>query len=327
MGKVGCTPSSGQCPTGRVFFGFCKSPQINKKTCDSKLLQRQNQTRSAKKCSSGNVKQKSHRTCVQHDHSRVLFENIPGPQAKQQVETSNRSQCVEQILDYANFQNGDSRNHTPIGAKRGVALFNRYKDAYFHVPISHGSQKYLRFQTNEGVFQFIALPFGVATAPFEFTMLAKEVKLLARSQGIRMHVYLDDWLVRADSKEQCYSDSNKLVALVQKLGWQVNFEKSELEPTQTLDFLGYHFDLVQGLVFPTLKKREKFALLAVSIRKSSVVTVRKFMSLIGTLACLEKVVPLGKLHIRPFQWHLKNHWRFPQPLDKKLPLLQRSWLT
>ena len=37
-------------------------------------------------------------------------------------------------------------------------------DSYFHVPIHPQSQKYLRFQTKEGFFQFQALPFGVATA-------------------------------------------------------------------------------------------------------------------------------------------------------------------
>ena len=49
-------------------------------------------------------------------------------------------------------------------------------DAYFHVPIHPQSQKYLRFQTKKGVFQFRALPFGVATAPLEFTHIVKEIK-------------------------------------------------------------------------------------------------------------------------------------------------------
>ena len=39
--------------------------------------------------------------------------------------------------------------------------------------------------------------------------------------------------------------------MIQELGFVRNFEKSELEPTQKIDFLGYHFDLVQGKVFPT----------------------------------------------------------------------------
>ena len=33
-----------------------------------------------------------------------------------------------------------------------------------------------------------------------------------------------------------------------------NLEKSQLEPTQEIDFLGYHFNLIQGKVFPTEKK-------------------------------------------------------------------------
>ena len=31
------------------------------------------------------------------------------------------------------------------------------------------------------------------------------------------------------------------------------------------------------------------------------------------------MVPEGHLHMRPFQYHLKEHWRFPQSLDSLLP--------
>ena len=34
---------------------------------------------------------------------------------------------------------------------------------------------------------------------------------------------------------------------------------------------------------------------------------------------MEKMVPEGRLHMRPFQFHLKEHWKFPQPLDSLLP--------
>ena len=193
-------------------------------------------------------------------------------------------------------------------------------DAYFHVPIHPQSQKYLRFQTKKGVFQFQALPFGVATAPLEFTRIVKEVKLIAQARNLRIHQYLDDWLLRSPSKDQCLKDSEKLVQLVQELGWLINFQKSELIPTQKLDFLGYHFDLQRGLVFPTQKKLDRLNAQTVSIRKSLVLTPRKLMSLIGTLASLEKTVPLGRLHMRPFQWYLKSHWKFPQSLDIRIPV-------
>ena len=48
-------------------------------------------------------------------------------------------------------------------------------------------------------------------------------------------------------------------------------------------------------------------------------TARCLMSLIGSLASTEKMVKEGRLHMRPFQFHLKEHWKFPQPLDSLLP--------
>ena len=191
-------------------------------------------------------------------------------------------------------------------------------DAYF--PIHPQSQKYLRFQTEKGIFQFRALPFGVATAPLEFTRIVKEVKLIAQARNLRIHQYLDDWLLRSPTEEQCLKDSENLVKLVQELGWLINFQKSELVPTQKLDFLGYHFDLQRGLVFPTQKKLDRLNIQTVSIRRSLVLTPRKLMSLIGTLASLEKTVPLGRLHMRPFQWYLRSRWKFPQSLDKRIPV-------
>ena len=95
-------------------------------------------------------------------------------------------------------------------------------DAYFHVPIHPKFQKYLCFHVQGQAYQFRALPFGIATAPLEFTRVVKEVKFIALSQGVRIHQYLDDWLVRAKDRDTCARDVQKLITLVEKLGWIVN---------------------------------------------------------------------------------------------------------
>ena len=57
-------------------------------------------------------------------------------------------------------------------------------DTHFHIPIHPNSRKYLRFCHRLQVFQFTSLPFGLATDPQVFTMIVKEVKLMApTSQG------------------------------------------------------------------------------------------------------------------------------------------------
>ena len=74
-------------------------------------------------------------------------------------------------------------------------------------------------------------------------------------------------LLRSLTKEQCRIDSQNLARLVQELGWLISFQTSELVPTQKLDFLGYHFDLQRGLVFPTQKKLDRLKDQTVCIRK------------------------------------------------------------
>ena len=109
----------------------------------------------------------------------------------------------------------------------------------------------MRFHLQGWSYQFKALPFGLSTAPMEFTVVAKEVKLMALQKGIRILQYLDDWLVRASTHDTCLQHTQTLVTLCQELGWLVNREKSELVPKQVFNFVGYQFDLKEGRVRPT----------------------------------------------------------------------------
>ena len=109
-------------------------------------------------------------------------------------------------------------------------------DAYLHIPIHPNSRKYLRFCYKAQVFPFTSLPFGLATAPQVFTMIVKEVKLMALSRGLRIHQYLDDWLIRSQSQEESQMDTQAVVDLTQSLGWIINQEKSELKPTQVFSW-------------------------------------------------------------------------------------------
>ena len=195
-----------------------------------------------------------------------------------------------------------------------------FRDAYFHIPIQEYSRKYLRFHFQNQTYQFKALPFGLSTAPLEFTVIAKEVKLMATHKGIRIHRYLDDWLVRSRSHQACLQQTQTLVQLCQDLGWMMNLEKSELQPKQVFDFVGYQFDLTVGRVRPTPDRWQSLQNTITRILSSPTCPVRQFMSLIGLLTATEKHVHLGRLHMRPIQWHLKNNWQVPESLEKVIPI-------
>ena len=158
-----------------------------------------------------------------------------------------------------------------------------FKDAYFHIPIQEQSRKYLRFHVEGQTYQFKALPFGLSTVPLEFTVIAKEVKLMTIHRGIRIHQYLDDWLVRARSHQVCLQHTQDLVRICQELGWLVNLEKLELEPKQIFDFVGYQFDLRAGRVRPTPDRWQNLQDKVLEILSLPACPVRQFMSLIGLL--------------------------------------------
>ena len=197
-----------------------------------------------------------------------------------------------------------------------------FKDAYFHIPIQGQSRKYLRFHVQGRTYQFKALPFGLSTAPMEFTVVAKEVKLMAIHKGIRIHQYQyqDDWLVRAKSHQVCLQHTEDLVKMCQQLGWLVNLDKSELEPKQVFNFVGYQFDLESGWVRPTPDRWQNLQEKILKLLSLPACKVQEFMSLIGLLTATEKQVHVGQMQMRPIQWHLKNNCRVPESLEKVIPI-------
>ena len=159
-----------------------------------------------------------------------------------------------------------------------------------------------------------------ATFPCRQTNVSVQSTAILQSRGVRVHQYLDDWLLRANTRHQCQLQTKELIQTIQELGFVMNFEETELERTQRINFLGYHFDLVQGKVFPTEKKLKMLEKSIQDMGFSSQTTPRLLMSQKGVLASLEKILPMDRLHMCPFQWYLKTHSQYPQSLDMKIPV-------
>ena len=269
-----------------------------------------------------NVTEKSSDSGKNVCNSGISQQVISSTKAGEKMAPSNRSQCSQQSFNSSNIQNGNRGADKKLHLQRGVGSFCRSYRRVFSHPYSPKISKPTSVSCRGRSFQFRALPFGIATAPLEFTRVVKEVKLMLQNRGIRIHQYLDDWLLRAPTQQICMEQSKQLVEFVQELGWVINFKKSELTPTQKFDFLGYRFDLVKGEVLPTEKKWQILKNAIEGLDNSVTTTPRMLMSFIGILAALEKTVPMGRLHMRPFQWYLKTHWRYPQSLDKIIPCSQ-----
>ena len=181
-------------------------------------------------------------------------------------------------------------------------------DAYFHVPIAKADRKWLRFVWEGQVFQFRALPFGLSLAPWVFTRIARELGTVLRSMGIRIRMYLDDWLVLADSQERCGRHMNTLLAATSHLGFLTNVGKSDLTPSQRFCYLGMQFDTVSFTVTPVQRRVDRLLKRLSGMSEASQVSARQMMGLLGTLESLAPLVPLGRLHKRELQRRVRERW-------------------
>ena len=75
-----------------------------------------------------------------------------------------------------------------------------------------------------------------------FTRVMAPVSAILHSLGIRMHRYLDDWLVQASSREDLPLDLGVVLSLCRKLGIVVKPEKSNFSPSQVVQYLGVVID-------------------------------------------------------------------------------------
>lgn len=78
----------------------------------------------------------------------------------------------------------------------------------------------------------------------------KPVVGLLRQLGIRIVIYLDDILVMAQTQEEmakCHATTT--INLLESLGFTVNYQKSVLIPSTTIEFLGFllkNFDFISS---------------------------------------------------------------------------------
>ncbi len=200
-------------------------------------------------------------------------------------------------------------------------------DAYFHIPIHTSSRHYLRFVFEERVFQFRALCFGISTAPQIFTEVMKTIGAYAHRRSIRLHQYIDDWLCVADTEIQAREDTQWLLEMATKLGLRVNLNKSELTPSQHIVFLGVLIDTVKMRAYPSDQRLNNFFNRMKPFLKDQERPMWEWLSLLGHMASLEKLVFHARARMRTLQFHLKLYWTEPIQKHRMIPVSSICRLT
>ena len=182
------------------------------------------------------------------------------------------------------------------------------KDAYLQVPMHPESRKFLRFVAFGKVYQFKVLCFGLSTAPQVFTRVMAPVSAFLHRSGIRLRRYLDDWLIQASSREQVLFALDTVLHLCHSLGIIVNWEKSQLVPSQHMVYLGVLLDSVSFRASPAQKRVEKLLSIGNVFLSCEEQPVSSWLELLGVLSSMIQLVPGGRLRMRSLQFVLRRAW-------------------
>lgn len=175
------------------------------------------------------------------------------------------------------------------------------KDAYYSVPICKEHRKFLRFEWKGIVYEYNALPNGLALAPRLFTKLMKPVFASLRSKGHVSTSFLDDSLLIALTEESCQENVLETLNILQNLGFIVHPTKSVFKPTTAIQYLGVVIDSVSMTVTLSSERKEKMLHSCQSLLRAPHISIRDLAKVIGQIVASFPAVKFGPLHYRKLE--------------------------
>ena len=172
------------------------------------------------------------------------------------------------------------------------------QDAYYSIPIHPSSRKFLRFIWNGELWQFKALPNGLSSAPRLFTKVLKPALSYLRLQGHSVLAYLDDMLIVGKDSVAARSATQETITLLSNLGFLIHPDKSVLDPSFELDFLGFHLNSYNMLITLPKQKCDDIKEACMALLHEQMPSIRMVAKVVGKLVAALPAAQYGPLHYR-----------------------------
>ena len=190
---------------------------------------------------------------------------------------------LNKFLQPKHFKLDHWKNIFPFLRKGWWAAKIDLQHAYFHLALHEQLKPYVRLQVQGDIYEFQAACFGLSTLPQIWMEVMKVFQKLWREKGILCFVYLDDILVLNSTPQGVTENLTFMLQSLEDAGMQVNRKKSILQPSQTVDHLGFTVNLKDGLL---------------EVPRSKLKNVRKELGKIVThnhLSCRKMAAILGNV--------------------------------
>lgn len=174
--------------------------------------------------------------------SRFCQPHVYHPEEGRRMSTSVQSTGTESICRLPPLQNGKHPTNLSYGTTWWLHDIDRFIRCLSSLAIHPEHRCYLRFYWKDYVYQFKTTPFGLFIAPYWFNKMTKPILEWIRQQGIRLSAYLDDWIILGKTKAEVNQHTQMMLQCLTSLGWLISLKKSQIQPTQILEHLGFELD-------------------------------------------------------------------------------------
>ena len=137
---------------------------------------------------------------------------------------------------------------------------------------------------------------GLGPIPRIFTKLTKPALAHLRNLGHAITSFIDHSLVVGETQSETVAATIDTIKTFDSLGFLVHDEKSQLEPTQEITYLGFVINSKEMTVTLTEERKQKVMQTCIDLLRQKRSKIRSVASCIWLLVSSLPGVPLGQLH-------------------------------
>ena len=119
-----------------------------------------------------------------------------------------------------------------------------------------------------------------------------------RGQGHDSSAYLDDSALFGGDKCSCQRNVNVIMQLLDSLGFTVHPDKSDITPSQCLEFLGFILNSVEMSVTLTQERKDKIKKACMNLLQIKNPNIRQLAEVIGMCVEVEPGCEAAPLHYK-----------------------------
>ena len=232
------------------------------------------------------------------NHKQYLHK---GEKGKRAIQTNNQLETTVCFYTPQNIQNGNLEKCEGSAPKRRSTDKNRPKKCLLCSKPSKGKQKTGKVSMGRKPLRIHVSRFRARPSPRIFTKILKVPVTILRKMKIRLVIYIDDMLIFAKSQQELEMARDAVLFLLQNLGFVINWEKSVLIPTKTMEFLGVTINSEEMTFSIPDQKMQKIICLCEQATQSSHLSVRNLASIVGKLMSTAQAFSPAPLQVRYLQ--------------------------